>query len=302
MTKLLLFVFALSVLVVTSVVVGLTQSNSSLTSSRYARSSAATIVTAYYEFPSKHPSSNYHQWIQNMIGTIENPMVIFCENEEWRAKLTTWRQRHMHQTKIILRPWETMRCSTYLDYFQKDWERDSEKDIHNPKLYILWNEKTAMVDDAIRLNPFGSSFYCWCDIGAFRNADTLQHYKKWPHPDFINTAVTDKLYLLQVGAFDDEDVSIGLPPQFGSKQRVGGGIMLGHVNAWTEWTRHYYQTLEAFIAADYFAGKDQNIMATVAIKYPSSVHLVTYNRPAQYWFYLEPHFLGLSEEEAFQLL
>jgi hypothetical protein len=255
----------------------------------------ATIVTCFYEMSSKHSIDKYTSWMQLMIENIHNPMVIFCE-KDWVDRMWSMRLGKKRITKVIVRDWEDMKCTQFIDYWHKDWERDLEKERHNPRLYILWNEKTAMVEKAIQLNPFDTEFYCWCDIGCFRNAEHISMYRNWPEVSFLESARKDQIYVLNIEPFQTTELTLqsnGLPRPFAGRNRIGGGIILGHRSIWRDWIRAYYETLDLFMKEDYFAGKDQNVMAAVVARYPTLCRLIQPKPMDGFdpWFYLERYFL-----------
>lgn len=266
----------------------------------------ATIVTAYYEMKSKHSTTLYSEWMQNMLSTISNPMVIFCETEVWKEQLLLWRKQYEANTLVVVRPWEAMRCYSHLSYYEKDHLRDREMEKHSPQLYMIWNEKTAMVEKAIELNPFQSEFFVWCDIGAFRNPKLLKHFNEWPTRSFLSTADRDKIYLLQLKPFTPKESTLladGFTRQFDTfASRIGGGLMLAHKDHWPAWSKAFYDTLDRYMEHDYFCGKDQLVMGSTCILYPELVHLVEYTSASECWFYLQPYFLGLTEKSALSML
>ena len=92
-----------------------------------------TIVTCYYKFPSKHSIDNYNEWMTNFLTTIDNPMVIFCD-DTMVSKIKDLRKEFQSKTHIICLPLHETYCAQekYMNYWKKDWGRDIEKHIHNP--------------------------------------------------------------------------------------------------------------------------------------------------------------------------
>ena len=258
-----------------------------------------TIVTCYYRFPSKHSYEEYDTWMRNFLTNVNSNIIIFCD-QDWVENLAHLRQGFEDKTRIIVYKWNEMRCASpnMLQYWEKDWRRDTERGYHNPLLYTLWNEKTEMVKHAMKLNPYNSEFFCWCDIGCFRDGNEMHRYTSgWPAAAFLSSARRDKMYLLNIEPFVGDELQIqpnGLTKTFEGKNRIGGTIFFGHRNAWSLWHGLYYDTLNKYMECNYFAGKDQNIMATMVAMYPNLVHLVQPSfRPedGDPWFYLQRYFL-----------
>lgn len=257
-----------------------------------------TLVTCYYKFPSKHSFQKYDEWMANFLQNVATPIVIFCE-QEYVSKFTELRRAFMEMTEIVVMPWENMMCASkeYAEYWNKDYRRDPERHIHNPRLYTVWNEKTSMVHKAMQMNCFNTEFYCWCDIGCFRSKEDVQLFESWPSGDFLKCAKRDRMYLLNIEPFchgETDILSNGLTHPFVGKNRIGGTIFLGHCSVWPLWFHAYYTTLQLYLKNDYFSGKDQNIMGTVVAKFPDLVQLVRPTGKAEDgdpWFYLQRYFL-----------
>lgn len=251
------------------------------------------IVTAYYQFPSKHSLHNYDQWMKNFLTTIKNPLLIFCDAAS-EARIKEYRAAFMATTYIFVLPLEKLHCAS-IDW-TKDWQRDTERRIHNPNLYIIWNEKSLFVYRAMVLQPL-FDYYMWCDMGCFREASEMHLFREpWPSSGFLRSAKKDKMYFLNIEDFQAGELNVlenGLTRSFEGKNRIGGTIFLGHKDIFVVWVNTYYTFLEKYIAQDYFAGKDQNIMATIYAVHPELFELV---KPVagegNPWFYLQRYFLG----------
>jgi hypothetical protein len=256
-----------------------------------------TIITCYYKFPSKHRYESYDQWMSNFLTTVETPMVIYTDDQSIQkiTQLCEWRKNN---TIIVNKPLLSTFCAQqqYLDYWNKDWQRDPEKRIHNPNLYIIWNEKSNFVKEAIQQNYFKTDYFCWCDIGCFRTSNQVSKYRNFP--DILKLTSNDKIHLLNIGAFESDEyqyvekIKKGTSPMkniFLLKHRIGGTIFLGHVNAWAKWIPLFYSTMELFMKHNTFTGKDQDIMAMIVLLYPELVHLI---KPpdSNGWFYLQDYF------------
>jgi hypothetical protein len=248
--------------------------------------------------------------MENFLGTVKTEMVIFCD-QECVQELTSLRHaagdEAVARTTIIAKPLHHMKCAQepYKSYWQRDLQRDHESRYHNTNLYVVWNEKSNMVSEAIELNLYDTEFYCWCDIGCFRTRepeDDLKRLATFPDPDRLSTAVRDRMYLLSIQPFTDAErdmfkTSTPTTPTlidsnpFEYTSRIGGTIFIGHKDVWAKWVRAYYGMIDAFMASNLFTGKDQSVMAAVALTYPDLVELVKPVRgEGDPWFYLQRRF------------
>ena len=66
-------------------------------------------------------------------------------------------------------------------YIYEQLDKDPEKNIHNPNLYVIWNIKPHVTDKIATKSPFNSSFFLYTDIVAFRE----EIIPDWPDNNFI---------------------------------------------------------------------------------------------------------------------
>jgi hypothetical protein len=188
-----------------------------------------------------------------------------------------------------------------MPYWQKDIQRDVERSIHNPNLYIIWNEKSMFVQRAMSLNPFDTEFFMWCDIGCFRNAEEIPLFQKeWPSKDFLRSARRDKMYFLNITPFEERDFTVlanGLTRSFEYDTRIGATMFLGHKDIFETWIELFYKYMNVYMVKDYFTGKDQNIIATMYVLHPELFRLVhPVEGQGNPWFYLQRFFLEKEPE------
>jgi hypothetical protein len=226
-------------------------------------------------------------------------MVIFT-NDNSIEKITALRKWAEKNTIIINRPLQDTYCAQkhYLDYWVKDWNRDKEKSIHNPTLYIVWNQKSKFVEEVIEKNYFNTEYFCWCDIGCFRTSNGIEKYKNFPNVTKIESK--EKIQLLNIEPFTTEEIqylnnikniyNTKIENIFQVKARIGGTIFMGHKNAWYHWIKIFYLMMDKFIKDDTFAGKDQDIMATIVLLYPELVNLIIPPNSNK-WFYFQDYFI-----------
>jgi hypothetical protein len=167
---------------------------------------------------------------------------------------------------------------------------DMEKHVHNPNLYIIWNEKTKFVMDAIGNNFFDTNYFCWCDIGYFR--DDNYHSKNFP--TLTNITQKNKLYILQLHPFTsiEKDMLALIKKKdnhllniFQTIVHLSGNCFIGHDSSWNEWNKNYYAIMDKLIENDSFIGKDQDIMALVSGLYPETVSLIEQDN----WFFFQKY-------------
>ena len=185
-----------------------------------------------------------------------------------------------------------------MDMWKEQKKLDGERDRHSPELYIMWNEKVNFIMETIKDNAFDSDYFIWTDSGSFRSMDLAK--KLVTYPDTNTTSLllgTNKVWFLQMGHISDKERIIGangLPVHnFQHGVRLGGGIFGGHANAMKEYERRFAYVMELMLKNKMFIGKDQNVMASVAVLYPDLIELVDpqgYLGGADPWFYGQYYF------------
>lgn len=86
---------------------------------------------------------------------------------------------------------------------------------------------------------------------------------------------------------------------FQSKVRIGGGTIGCDKPSLEAWHKAYYETFQRFIAEKMFAGKDQNIMATICLE--TDLCLFIYTDQGQ-WFKLQDWLIGNLPNENYERL
>ena len=257
-----------------------------------------TIVTAYYNIRSKFTNEKYLEWIRNFLSVIPCHLYIYTDAETFPI-LQDMRKDFLDRTKIVIQPFDKLMMYQLMNVWNIHKQMDHET-YHTEELYILWNEKTQFVRNvALNDNVFGSDYFFWCDIGAFRSPEHLSKLQNFPNPATVYRLNPNKIHILQIDPINDHELipgSTGIPIyDFKYNVRVGGGIFGGHINAWNVWTGEFYGMLRKFIENGRFAGKDQNIMASVYAMNRNLVELVQhkpyFNGTGDKWFYME-HFLS----------
>jgi hypothetical protein len=106
-----------------------------------------TIVTAYYEFTSKHSVEKYENWFQRILRTSE-PMIIFVEpGSKWFEFVK--KQRKHAPTIVAQLPFEELVMSTTFteDFWNFMFSIDTEATTHRGTgVYKIWNEKLVSLE------------------------------------------------------------------------------------------------------------------------------------------------------------
>jgi len=247
-----------------------------------------TVVSAYYPIKSKFTTDKYVKWIMDFWPKTRHPLVFFTDPAIAELFQNVFKDR-AGPTKVIGLPFKQLTAfqklspSLWLDMHRID----PEMNIHSPELYAIWYEKKEFVLRAIELNPFGSEHFIWCDAGICRYPEWVGHLQKFPSREMVPR---EKMLLLRINPFSsagpDEN---GIWGDFEKVATVGGGILATGIQGWRQWSKRYDEMFMRYVLADRFAGKDQNIMASMVLEKPDSVILIDPSpimSSVQRWFYL----------------
>jgi hypothetical protein len=259
----------------------------------------ATVVSAYYEMPSKYNLDAYRNWIRLLLENVPFHLIFYTE-QSLVPFIEDCRRAYPDRTIIIILPREKWIANQ--KYPQSTWTslhgQDPEANIHNPELYKVWFEKNHFVKRAIELNPYDHTDFVWMDAGICRYESLLKLVKGFPVASRIPT---DRIMLLNVMQFSQKDE---IPSYAGghsfiggivSKPRIGGGIIAGSIESWKHYMNLFDTIIEKYKAAGLFWGKDQDIMKTLVMENKSSISLIEVKPIApESWFY-SLLYLGCSD-------
>jgi hypothetical protein len=240
----------------------------------------STVVSAFYEMPSKQSLSTYKEWMGHFLRNINCHLVFFCE-ESMREFIMNSRESFMDKTEIIILPREqwTMNKKYPETFWKKQFNMDPEKELHkSTDLYKVWHEKKEFVKRAIALNPFDHDDFIWMDAGCVRSEDMASLLLNFPHASRIPT---NRMLFLNVQPFSKQDNTIyrfekGVTIQGGvtGVARIGGTMYAGSRRMWNQFDKAYNIVFDKYVVANVFLGKDQSLLATLVLENNKLVSLV----------------------------
>lgn len=251
---------------------------------------SVTVVSAYYPIQSKFPPEQYLDWIR-LFWPHNEANLVFFTSPQMTDTVRGILEGRPGKTCLVTIPFAELTAfrSLHPQVWMKTWESDPEKGRHTPELYGLWYEKKEFVRRAIEMNPFSSEKFVWCDAGICRTAEWVGVLRRFPLPEMVPSG---KMLMLSIDPFRQEDLERdvwGIPGMFGERATLGGGILASDTEGWRAWAAAYDRMLMRYWLSGRFIGKDQNIMASVALEHPE-LCVVTFAPPVMNtvtkWFYL----------------
>ncbi len=242
-----------------------------------------TVVSAFYPIRSKFPTDQYIEWSKEFLR-LEAPIVLWTEPHLaslFRSMRTNGRPLQIVETPFASLPAWVL----YSDQWKKQHALDHER-YHSPELYAIWAQKAWCVEEVVRQNPFGTSHFFWCDIGAFREPMTEAmrlHFPRFPQ-------TTQGILMCSVAPLHPNDWKRknGILGDFLYMNRIVGGLWGGSAAACLRWRSAYEAQLAQYFAANQFAGKDQSVMLSAYLEDPTLACIIKpTTTEGDHWFFLE---------------
>ena len=230
----------------------------------------ATVVSAFFDIPSKRPTSEYLLFIQRFMKFHAN--IVFFTTRELLPIFQSYRNERIVYIVMTLDELEGIR--KYGIDTWTHWSITDTQEVHynRPYLGAVWHDKKDFVLKAIHINPFNTDAFIWCDAGCLRTDDWFPMIDTFGQ----NTSVIpkDKVILQYIGDTpNNHSTSIQYftyPPFCG----VAGAIIAGYKDAWRQYSRCYDEVVMSYIKTGHNPFVDQHIMTSTAFLHPETVQLI----------------------------
>ena len=254
-----------------------------------------SLVTAYYEFESKHGVNQYRKWMVGLFQT-SDPIIVFLEPQSvWFDVVKELRQHA--PTIIVPMKFDDLVMSTTFTKEFWDYEHsiDLEAKVHKGSgVYKIWNEKLIFLYNAIQLNPFESGGFAWVDAGYFRQIRDAPEkgtplvridYTKEDGTSGDGVVGVPKEKVLVMHVRND-------PLDAPGRVNVAGNSFFGTGEAFLIFYRNYYNTFYDWITVkNKFIGSDQFVMTETCRRYASGCYPYFAGR-FKSWFALSAVIMG----------
>jgi Bacterial protein of unknown function (HtrL_YibB) len=239
-----------------------------------------TLVTAYFNVPSKSKHEAYMSWIRNFMK-LEDYMVIFT-SPDLVDELKRQRSHALDRTTFHVMDLHDVPVAKQYskEFWTSQLEMDPEKEIHKSyELFWIWLSKTWFVQEAIQTNPYGHQIFAWADIGAFRTSEFvgkvfLRHTNLIHYDSMLMTAWKNNVDEIAKLALE---TSNGWITSRGSAYQIGG-FQVGYAHTFQKFHAAFLETFDEFVKRGFFAGDDQRILQTTCNLH---YNLCTYITPDQ---------------------
>ncbi len=231
------------------------------------REKTLTVVSAYYDIPSKRSSEVYHQRLKRFLGKM-NCNMVFYTSEDLLPKLKEYRTKYMDRTKFyIVEKDDLYSVKKYgLDFWKDQCVLYKDSTYENkPYLGAIWNNKKNFMMDAISRNDFNDTHYAWIDAGIIENDTEVEVMN-------INTGIlTDKVTLYSVNDIPDNDI---LFFDHAMPDYIAGDTYIGQKDKLIKYNEHFDAVMKKYLDEGRSVYMDQNVMTTLAKMYKDEYNIV----------------------------
>jgi len=272
--------------------------------------SEIAFVTCYFETKNKYQNNEiYFEWMTNLLQNLNHPLVIYTDINSYQ-KILKIRGHLMNKTEIVITSLDDIYTHKYIDVYNIQFEKDTEKNYHNTNLYKIWNNKIDFVKKSVENNYFNSYYYIWIDIGLIRDKNLNKFIQLFPDIHKIKNECGDKIGILQIAELDKKYFELisekderNVLTKFDLNVEwytFGGGMIIFNKNNIYNIHSLYFNLIDKYINNNRFIGKDQIIYANIVITYPELFYIINsdniitnkYNQiQRNKWFYMLNHFL-----------
>lgn len=219
-----------------------------------------TVVSAYYDIPSKRSSDDYHIRLKRFLGKFDCDMV-FYTSKDLVDKLKSYRGKFNYRTKFIVSELEDLE---FMKKYGFDfWKEQCKKsyDIHKdkPLLCGIWYSKKTFLKTTIDKNPFGSTHFAWIDAGIMDEEYTEDVL-------YVNNKILeigDKMNMYSVVELPEGvDFFDKTMPDY-----IAGDTYFGSLGACRKHVNNYDTVVENYIKNDKSICDDQKILNSLALNY-----------------------------------
>jgi len=215
------------------------------------------VVTAYYNIPSKKPSSFYYEHITRFFRFVK-VQVLFFTDEENHNKLKDIAGDNI---TFYIQPFENMGIFNEfpIDFWKYQITKDPEK-YHTWQVGALWANKSGFVKQAAELYPI-HDWYMWVDCGSLRTDD----WEPQLH-DFGKRALPESsgVYLQVIRTMPAKRQLFGFRTESDCDYHIAGSHILFNKEYINRFIQSFYTIIREYSTCGKSLISDQNIMNTMS--------------------------------------
>ena len=228
-----------------------------------------TVVTAYYDIPSKRPKSEYMRRIDTFFRRHPCNLVVFT-SPDLVSTFKKMRGAYAEKTRIVSLPFEQLTSTQDMAFWARQKDHDTTMPVL-PELYAIWAEKVYFLERALAMDPFKSSAFIWLDAGIMWESMVSELCLSFPSAKRLGTLNASMVHLLEVVPFLQED---RINPYNGAYPRLGGGCILVHRDNVVKCRKLYELTRANLLSCGRSCALEEYVLNLMHLQRPDFVALV----------------------------
>lgn len=218
-------------------------------------SESLTVVTAYLdlgEFPkgtknNKRNADIYQKWM-SVYKYLKNPLVVYTDSSSFADYFRKIRQNFSDTTKIIKIDRDSMWSFSIKPNISKIFSKSGYPKFYPntviPDYTCMTHSKLTLLVEAIKSKLFSSKYYCWLDLGYFRDLVGREKYFYLDVPSDFNESRVGVTEVYKVDFKKETAESIILK----NKNWIGGGLFLGRPDVLVNFEQQYKQRVLYYLS------------------------------------------------------
>ncbi|XP_033760362.1 uncharacterized protein LOC117342333 isoform X3 [Pecten maximus] len=213
-----------------------------------------TIITGFFDIGSFPKGSvanvrtpqKYENWL-SVLGRVKNPVILYTDSQAFATLFRKIRNNTKHITKANVIERNTLWSFQIMPKIAKLYSVPGYPK-HYPNTYVpaytaLTHSKLPVVLDAIKENFFTTEYYCWLDIGYFREIVSRNKTFWLEVPsDFDATKVgVTRVYNSKLSHIRPKTII------YGNLNWIGGGLFLGKPEVLVRFAEQYKSAVMRYL-------------------------------------------------------
>lgn len=257
-----------------------------------------TLVTGLYDIGRgnwnnvfRRSHSEYLEYFKNILS-LDSNLIVFIDEKDlntvqiFRAKVDPF----FEKTKIITKSFTELetfqkfytKCKDVMqsDIFFKNRYETHTPEMNFPEYNIINFNKVSFLEESIKNNWFGSSYFIWIDAGFYHHKFPKDyHFKQYPDKEKIKVLDDNKVHFLTLS--DQIELSSFLDPRVS----ITGSMFAGKGKPLLDLKNLCFDTIEEFLNADAI-NDDQTVYAFAYQKNPSLFNLTQGDWFQNFYYYI----------------
>lgn len=234
------------------------------------KTSAPTLVTAFYDIPSKLSLEQRQEKIQRFLKEYQGNVIVFTEHS-FADDLALTRMGLEQKTRVVvLNPEEWVATTKFIPaLWQQQVKQDPEIRLARTLEELKFGfEKKEFMKKAIQMDPFQSTDFLWIDPSFLESEKQINLTAEFPNTKKIPI---DRVLVANPESFTADDIASSY---FRGKNRISNSLLAGSKQAWQDVCKTIDVVIAEKLKVSAFIGDDLVVLHYAVIHKPNQFSLV----------------------------